>query len=158
MGFHESHLGCETKEGFTKFSKLFCDSINGMGYGGNALDETGKGLTIGRYIAEIRDILPKTVSGSGISRVLVSSGFLYEDNHYFSKKQRKLHRRSCDAMYKAGYIAIKVSLDDCHIKNLLQQLHVILKQLKPNRIVLHDIDLTHDCRYISTRQHLSKHL
>ena len=100
MGFHESHLGCETKEGFTKFSKLFCDSIMLWGMW-NALDETGKGLTIGRYIAEIRDIFQRQ-SVEVESVKCVSSGFLYEDNHYFSKKQCKLHRRYVMECTKQG--------------------------------------------------------
>jgi hypothetical protein len=155
-GFSRVPSGCEEKEGFRKFSKLFCDSIILWGMW-NALDETGKGLTIGRYIAEIRDTFNRQ-SVEVESVKCVSSGFLYQDNHTFTKKQCKLHRRSCEGMYKAGYIAIKVSLEDYPIKHLIKQLHVILKQLESNRIVLHDIDLTHDCRYISTRQHLSKHL
>ncbi|OAQ27816.1 hypothetical protein K457DRAFT_1820895 [Linnemannia elongata AG-77] len=54
----EYELSCsrrESRQGFAKFSKMFCDSLVMWGLY-NTLSEDTKGITIGKYMAELREL------------------------------------------------------------------------------------------------------
>ncbi|KAF9271550.1 hypothetical protein BGZ88_005952 [Linnemannia elongata] len=60
--------------------------------------------------------------------------------------------------YSAGFVSIKVSLYHCRAKKVVMAMAAILPVLRKRYLVLHDIDMTHDCRYVSTRTYLLRHL
>ena len=147
-------------EGFAKYSKLFCDSIILWGLC-NGLDEKGKGIAIGACVANVRSAFNESQLDVDFIKP-VGSGNLYPGTrNIFAKEDRdKLRERSianCGA-YCDGYIAIKISLADCRAKRVVAAMESILATLKTHCIVLHDIDFTRDCRYITTRMYLEMYL
>ncbi|CAO3572432.1 unnamed protein product [Mortierella alpina] len=149
--------GSVKKEGFKGFSKLFCDSIVFWGLC-NGMDEKSKGTTIGKYIAELRDEFHNS-SLEVESIKSVTSGILYRGRYdYFSKKDRERHQRRSSGIYCDGYVAIKVSLVDCRAKRVVATLANLLPTLRKRSIVLHDINFTYDCQYVTTRCFVERHL
>lgn len=143
------------KEGFAKFSKLFCDSI--VFWCLYNVDSVAVGAAIGRYIAEIRDIFSR-ISLDVASIKSVQRGIITGDE-YFSDEIMESHREEYgDGPYTPGYVAIKVALDDTSAKEVVPLLTNILRSMRKRHIVLHDIDFAHDCKYISTRAHMQSHL
>ncbi|KAH7028527.1 hypothetical protein BKA57DRAFT_479388 [Linnemannia elongata] len=57
-----------------------------------------------------------------------------------------------------GYIAIKISLQQCRAKSVVLALSPMLETLRCKHMVLHDIDMTRDCRYVTERRHVEQHL
>ncbi|KAF9975190.1 hypothetical protein BGZ75_000613 [Mortierella antarctica] len=149
--------GSVKKEGFKNFSKLFCDSIVFWGLC-NGLDEKSKGLTIGKYIAELREQF-NSASLAVESVKLVTSGILSRSCYdYFSKKDRERYRGKSSDIYCNGYVAVKVSLIDCRARKVVSTLSSLLSTLRKRSIVLHDIDFTYDCQYITMRSFVERHL
>jgi hypothetical protein len=144
-------------EGFAKYSKLFCDSIIFWGLS-NGADEQSKGIDTGKHIANIRSV--NNQSSLEVESIKsVGSGTLYRENRkFFSREILEQSRRSYDTAYTDGYIAIKVSLAYCRAKRVIPALSSILPTLKELSIALHDIDLARDCRYVTTRMYLERHL
>ena len=148
--------GCPKHKGFAEYSKLFCDSIVFWGLY-NAMDETTKGASIGKYTAVLREIFTNN-SLQTESIKCVTSGFVYRSSEYFSSAQLKKHKDTFVGVYASGYIAIKVSLHDCRAKKLMKRLGDMLSEILDNSMALHDVDFTHDCQYVSTRYFIQKTL
>ena len=149
--------GSTQRKGFAVFSKLFCDSIIFWGLYNGAKEET-KGTTIGKYIAELRDLFNQN-SLEVESVKMTHCGSVHANDEYFVKAIREHHRKECgDGVYKAKYIAIKVSLDYCRAKRVVPMLANALPLLAEKCIVMHDIDFARDCRYVTTRAILVKHI
>jgi hypothetical protein len=149
--------GSEKKEGFSMFTKFFCDSIIFWGlYNGEKEDK--KGTTIGKYIAELRDIFAQ--SSLVVDSVkLTHCGHLDRNDETFPKCVLERHQKECgDEAYKAKYMALKVSLDYSRAKRVVLMLANALPLLAERCIVLHDIDFARDCCYITTRGYLVKHI
>ncbi|KAI1286528.1 hypothetical protein EDD11_000356, partial [Mortierella claussenii] len=83
-------LGSVKREGFAIFSKLFCDSIVFWGLYNGQMEKT-KGTTIGKYIAEIRDVFAHSPLDA-MSVKLVQCGRINAEDESFPKKVRKRHR------------------------------------------------------------------
>ena len=147
---------CPKHEGFAEYSKLFCDSIVFWGLW-NATDESSKGRSIGKHISVLREIFANN-SLEIESIKPISSGFLYLGSVYFSNAQIQKCREECNTAFTPGYIAIKVSLHDCSVKKLMKKLEDMLSTIRDKDMTLHDVDFTHDCKYISTRLQITKHL
>ena len=150
--------GSEETQGFSKFSKLFCDSII-FWCVYNHGDQKNRGLAIGKYIAELRDAFAQTALV--VESVKMTNARLLDANDdSISKKVLKLHRKGVtgNKAYSAGAIAIKVSLDYSRAKVVVPTLANLLPQLKKKCIVLHDIDFARDCSNITTRTNLEKYL
>ncbi|CAO3570249.1 unnamed protein product [Mortierella alpina] len=149
--------GSVKKEGFKGFPKLFCDSIVFWGLC-NGMDEKSKGTAIGKYIAELRDEFHNS-SLEVESIKSVTSGVLYRGCYdYFSEIDRERYRGRSSGIYCDGYVAIKVSLIDCRAKRVVATLSSLLPTLRKRSIVLHDIDFTYDCRYVTMRSYVERHL
>ncbi|KAI1288809.1 hypothetical protein EDD11_009647, partial [Mortierella claussenii] len=149
--------GSVKRKGFSAFSQLFCDSIIFWGLYNGAKEDT-KGTTIGKYIAELRDVFNQA-SLEVDSVKMAHCGVLDADDEYFSKGTLKRHQRQFrDEPYEAKYVAVKVSLNYCRAKRVVPLLANALPALREKCVVLHDIDLARDCRYVTTRLHLVKHI
>jgi hypothetical protein len=147
--------GSKERKGFTKFSKLFCDSIIFWGMY-NFADETTKGTAIGKYIAELRDAFNHTDLVVESVKLMDARQVKMDDN-YFSARMAKRHRRLfVGKEYQQGFIAIKVSLDFSRAKVVVPILTNILPLLNESGIALHDIDFAYDCKYITTRLHVER--
>lgn len=146
--------GCSGRRGFTKYSKLFCDSIIFWGLYNGEKEET-KGTTIGKYIAQLRDVFNQS-SLEVESVKLTQCGELGVDDEYFSSGILMRHSSLCGEPYQAKYIAIKVSLDYCRAKRVVPMLANALPQLADDSIVMHDVDFARDCRYVTTRAILQR--
>lgn len=148
--------GSICKEGFTDFSKIFCDSIIFWGLYNGEKEKT-KGTVIGKHIAELRQVFEEA-SLEVESIKVTNPGVLADDDCTVSKKVRRRHRKECKGKYLARYIGIKVSLNYCKLQRTVLTLDNILKQLAKKCIVLHDIDFAQDCGQMTKRQHLEKHI
>ncbi|KAI1281197.1 hypothetical protein EDD11_001410, partial [Mortierella claussenii] len=113
--------GSAKRTGYAGFSKVFCDSIIFWGLYNGAKEET-KGTATGKYIAELRDVFNQ--SSLDVESVkVVYGGRLELDGEYFTKSILKRHRRECDnGEYRASYLAVKVSLEDCKAKRVVAML------------------------------------
>ncbi|OAQ23275.1 hypothetical protein K457DRAFT_25176 [Linnemannia elongata AG-77] len=100
-------LGATKRQGFTRFSKMFCDSMV--------------------FWAPVNSADEKVKENS-------------------------------NGPYSAGFTSIKLSLYHCRAKKVVVAMVAILPVLRKRYLVLHDIDMTHDCRYVSTRTYLERHL
>jgi hypothetical protein len=148
-------LGSVEKEGFAKFSRLFCDSIIFWGLYNTRTES--KGAATGKYISEIRSIFNR-LSLEVASIKLVQDGNVVDDE-YFSDNIIESHQEGFnESSYVPGFVAIKVALDDCTGRRVVLTLANVLRAMKKKFIVLHDIDFAHDCKYITTRSHLERHL
>jgi hypothetical protein len=149
--------GSEERQGFAKFSKLFCDSIIFWGLYNHADDRT-KGTAIGKCIAELRDAFNTDLKVESVK--FMHSGKLNMDDmdeEYFSKTILKRHKRVFEGKpYMPGFLAIKVSLDYSRAKKVVPILSNILPLLNESSIVLHDIDFARDCKYVTTRAILKR--
>ncbi|KAG0036115.1 hypothetical protein BGZ83_003894, partial [Gryganskiella cystojenkinii] len=76
------------KEGFTDFSKIFCDSIIFWGLYNGAKEES-KGTTIGKYIAEMRHVFEE--SALEVESIKVTHSNYLDDVHDVPKKVRRRH-------------------------------------------------------------------
>ena len=149
--------GSEERLGFSGFSKLFCDSIIFWGLYNSAREDT-KGTTIGKYIMDLRHAFKKS-SLEVDSVKLTHCGHVDINDEYFSKRIKRSHRKEFDGEpYKAGYIAIKVSLNYCRAKRVVPVLANLLPILEDSTIVLHDIDFAYDCKRITTRSLLTRYI
>jgi hypothetical protein len=148
-------FGSVERKGFTKFSKLFCDSIIFWGIY-NFADDTTKGTAIGKYIAELRDAFNHT--DLNVESVkLVDARQVKMDDNYFSPRMVKRHRKLfVGKEYQQGFIAIKVSLDFSRAKIVVPILANMLSSLNESGIALHDIDFAYDCTRITTRLHVER--
>ncbi|KAG0043687.1 hypothetical protein BGZ83_011129 [Gryganskiella cystojenkinii] len=140
-------------KGYGKFSKMFCDSMVFWGLY-NASNETTKGQTTGKYIAELRETFTR-LSLPFDSIKTVNTDILSGDK-YFS--EAKLAQEYRGQPFCAGCIAIKVSLEHCRAKKVVAALASVLPRLQRKHLVLHDIDMTRDCWYVSNLNHLEYHL
>jgi hypothetical protein len=149
--------GSEEKQGFVRFSKLFCDSIIFWCVYNHA-DVKNRGLSIGKYIGELRDAFGQsTLVVESVK--MTQSRPLDANDESISKKVLKRHRKEVsEKQYAAGIIAIKVSLDYSRAKRVVPILANLLPLLKKKCIVLHDIDFARDCSYITTRTNLENHI
>ncbi|KAG0195781.1 hypothetical protein BGX28_000637 [Mortierella sp. GBA30] len=145
------------RKGFAVFSKRFCDSIIFWGLYNSTKEET-KGTTIGKYIAELREVFNQyDLDVDSIK--LTHCGRLDVDDEYFPTKILKRHRRECnDTSYQAKYMAIKVSLNYCRAKTVVPMLANMVPLLADMCLVLHDVDFARDCRYVTTRWILQRHI
>ena len=90
---------------------------------------------------------------------MVSSGFLSQGSYeYFSKEEQEQYWHKSSDFYCNGYVAIKVSLIDCRAKRVVAILANLLPALRKRSLVLHDIDFTRDCCYVTSRVVLEGHL
>lgn len=142
--------------GFTDYSKIFCDSIIFWGLY-NGRKESKKGTTIGKYIAELREIF-EDADMDVESIMMTHTGLLDDHDITVSKKVRKRHRKQSHGKYVAKYTAIKVSLNYCRLGRTVRMLDNVQRQLAKKCIVLHDIDFAQDCGNITMRQQLEKHI
>jgi hypothetical protein len=155
--FSDVPTGSEQKEGFAEYSKLFCDSIIFWGLH-NSMDEKSQPSVTGRYIATLREIFNNS-SLEVESIKPVCSGQISRNSDYFSAEEiKKLQERNIHKYFCAGYIGIKVSLHNCGAKKLIKKLGKFMPEICENNMVLHDVDLAHDCQYISTRSFVEAHL
>jgi len=78
---------------------------------------------------------------------------------YFSEDMKEAFAAefSGQALYM-GYIAIKISLQQCRAKRVVLALSPMLETLRSKHMVLHDIDMTRDCRYVTERRLVEQHL
>jgi hypothetical protein len=147
--------GSVERKGFTKFSKLFCDSIIFWGIY-NFADDTTKGTAIGKYIAELRYAFNHTDLDVESIKFLDARQVKMDDK-YFSTRMVKRHRKLfVGKEYQQGFIAIKVSLDFSRAKRVVPILANMLPTLNESGIALHDIDFAYDCKYITTRFYVEK--
>lgn len=151
--------GSVKTNGFTRYSKMFCDSIVFWGLDNHKMKDT-QGTAIGKYIAELRHAFSQSsldvesIKMTHCGRLDIQDGY-----EYFTKSACKRHRKEYDGQqYEAGYIAVKVSLNYCRAKKVVPMLASMLPTLEEHSIVLHDIDITHDCRRITTRTQLERHI
>jgi hypothetical protein len=147
--------GSVERKGFTKFSKLFCDSIIFWGIY-NFADASTKGTAIGKYIAELRDAFNHMDLDVESIKFLDARAVKMDDN-YFSARMVKRHKRLfVGKEYQQGYISIKVSLDFSRAKIVVPILDGMMPILNESGIALHDIDFAYDCKYITTRLHVER--
>ena len=153
----DAPAGSKEKHGFAKFSKLFCDSIIFWCVYNHADQET-RGLSIGKYIAELRNAFAQTTLV--VESIKMTQATLLDANdESISKKVLKRHKKEViGKSYAAGIIGIKVSLDYSRAKTVVPILANLLPLLKKKCIVLHDIDFARDCTNITTRTKLEKYI
>jgi hypothetical protein len=150
--------GSIQRQGFAKYSRFFCDSIIFWGIH-NYDDRRGQGGAIGKYVGAIRETFKKTSLEVDSSPKCVGSGLIHSNTEYFGSALLKANREKyADEIYRAGYIAVKVSLKDPRAKDVIPILDSMLPILKKHGVILHDIDLTKDCRYITTRSRIKNYL
>jgi hypothetical protein len=151
----EIALPGKPKTGWKKYSEIFCDSLILWGLHNRAelVDEQRKNTT-----ANIREAF-KDLDVSHSMVKVVNEGYI-KANSYFSseilQKHRKKFRRS--AAYQAGYFSIKVTLHELEAVSLISELQPILDELEVDYIILHDIDIATDCRYVTSRPILQQYL
>lgn len=147
--------GSVERKGFTKFSKLFCDSVIFWGIY-NFADNSTKGTAIGKYIAELRDAFNHSDLDVESIKFLDARRVTMDDT-YFSARMVKRHRRLfVGKEYQQGFIAVKVSLDFSRANTVVPILDGMLPILNKSGIALHDIDFAYDCKYITTRLHVKR--
>jgi len=56
------------------------------------------------------------------------------------------------------FLDIKISLQQCRAKRVILALSTMLEILRNKHMVLHDIDMTRDCRYVTERRLVEQHL
>ena len=147
--------GSVERKGFTKFSKLFCDSIIFWGIY-NFADNSTKGTTIGKYIAELCDAFNHTDLDVESVKFMDARAVKMDDNYFSARMVRRHRRLFIGKEYQQGFIAIKVSLDYSRAKIVVPILEGMLPILNESGIALHDIDFAYDCKYITTRSHVKR--
>ncbi|KAF9271172.1 hypothetical protein BGZ88_006681, partial [Linnemannia elongata] len=136
-------LGATKRQGFTRFSKMFCDSMV-FWAPVNSADEEVKGKFIGKYMADLREAFGKADLPCDSIKSLHSGTLL--DHEYIPADIQTAHaQENSNGPYSAGFTSIKVSLYHSHAKKVVMAMAVILPILRKRYLVLHDIDMTHDC-------------
>ena len=146
----------ESRQGFAKFSKMFCDSLVMWGLY-NTLSEETKGVTIGKYMAELRELCSRHSLPCDSIKMVTTGTNIGEE--YFSEDMKQAYAAEfAGQSLHMGYIAIKMSLKQCRAKRAVLALSPMLETLRSKHMVLHDIDMTRDCRYVTERRLVEQHL
>ncbi|KAL1932984.1 hypothetical protein VTP01DRAFT_8662 [Rhizomucor pusillus] len=99
---------------------------------------------------------------SGVIIKYVYSGFCGEPLTVFptDKLQRALRKFKVEAKdFKAAYIAIKVSIQQqLPLKTVFRCVREVVRLLEESTIIIHDIDISVDCAFISTRAIIKDYL
>ncbi|KAG0009618.1 hypothetical protein BGZ81_003284 [Podila clonocystis] len=143
----------DPKFGWRKYSKLFCDSaILWALYNkvGNVEDQK---KDIAATIVEAMEDLEVNCSNVKI----LTMGNVLEDG-FFDVDLVGKHQDCFDGAYEAGYLSIKVTLHHHSLVSLIPNLKPMLHKMKKEFILLHDINVTSDCQYVTTRKILQKYL
>ncbi|KAF9017115.1 hypothetical protein BGZ52_005334, partial [Haplosporangium bisporale] len=141
------------KFGWRKYCKLFSDGIILWALYNKAGDVEDQRKAIVATIVEAMDDLD--VNRSNV-KVLTMGDAL--EGGFFSLDLVDEHQDSFDGAYIPGYICIKVTLHHHSLVLLIPSLKPILCKLKEEFILLHDIDITTDCQYVTTRKILQEYL
>lgn len=114
------------------------------------------GTTTGFAMATAREILRKYIDGPSIK--FIGRGKDKDPDSVRSQIHERKSRSLKMSGYLPGYIAIKFSLSDVPLSEVHKLLETAMDELEESYIVLHDIDVFVDCRGITNREIVQKHL
>ena len=151
----EIALPGKPKNGWKKYSEIFCDSIILWALHNKAqqVDEQRKDI-----IANIREALIELDVKQSMIKVVNEGLATVHKDSFFSTEILDKHKKKFKKGYEAGYFSIKVTLHEIEAISLLSELQPILDELEVDSILLHDIDMATDCRYVTSRPILQKYL
>ena len=151
----EIALPGKPKNGWKKYSEIFCDSIILWALHNKAqqVDEQRKDI-----IANIREALIELDVKQSMIKVVNEGLATVHKDSFFSTEILDKHKKKFKKGYEAGYFSIKVTLHEIEAISLLSELQPILDELEVDFILLHDIDMATDCRYVTSRPILQKYL
>lgn len=147
----EIALPGEPKNGWKKYSKLFCDNVIfwALVDAGGDVDKQKK-----NSIATIIDAL----EGDGVNRSMIRvlrQGTIKEDGFFHRRTLRKFGKKAKGVV---EYFSIKVTLHSLELATLLASLKASTEDLEKEYIFLHDVDVATDCRRVTSRPILQKYL
>ncbi|KAH7032099.1 hypothetical protein BKA57DRAFT_541057 [Linnemannia elongata] len=83
---------------------------------------------------------------------MVTSGTNVGEDYFSEDMKQAYAAEFAGQSLHMGYIAIKISLQQCRAKRVVLALSPMLETLRNKHMVLHDIDMTRDCRYVTERR------
>ena len=108
-------------------------------------------------MAELRELCSRHSLPCDSIKMVTTGTNIGED--YFSEDMKQAYAAEfAGQSLHMGYIAIKMSLKQCRAKRAVLALSPMLETLRSKHMVLHDIDMTRDCRYVTERRLVEQHL
>lgn len=150
----EVALPGKPKQGWRKYSDIFCDNVVVWCLDNHAGTKNNKG----RCIAVVRKAFRKFSIPTQDIKVL-GHGKLWDDNIYIPRSTINSYKRKCaDKDYIPGYISVKVTLRELSAVDIIAQLPTIMEKLDKKYIYLHDLDMATDCQYVTSRSILQDYI
>ena len=149
----EIALPGEPKVGWKKYSKFFCDNIILWALYNNTKDVDKQRKTSVRTILSAFEDL--NVDRSMIK--VLRQGLIHQGGFLDGKVLDKYVSKT-GSMRKVGYFCIKVTLHDFKLVSLVDDLKAVVDDLADCFIFLHDLDITTDCRRVTSRPILQQYL
>ncbi|OAQ26280.1 hypothetical protein K457DRAFT_22227 [Linnemannia elongata AG-77] len=88
---------------------------------------------------------------------MVTSGTNVGEDYFSEDMKQAYAAEFAGQSLHMGYIAIKISLQQCRAKRVVLALSPMLETLRNKHMVLYDIDMTRDCRYVTERRLVEQH-
>jgi hypothetical protein len=147
----EIALPGKPKKGWKKYSALFCDNVIFW-----ALVDTGGNVEQQKKnsINAIIDALEADSVNRSMVRIL-RQGTIKEDGFFH---QRTLLKFEKNAIGEVQYFSIKVTLRSLDLATVLASLEARTEDLEKKYIFFHDVDISTDCRRVTSRPILQKYL
>ncbi|KAG0036142.1 hypothetical protein BGZ83_003892, partial [Gryganskiella cystojenkinii] len=150
----EIALPGKPKKGWKKYSEIFCDGVILWALHNKAdrVDEQRQDTVL-----KVREVLTELDVSQSMIKV-INEGDAKPGGDFFSTEIIQKHKKKFKKGYEAGYFSIKVTLHEIQAVTLLSELQPLLDELEVDYILLHDIDIATDCRYVTSRPILQEYL
>ncbi len=143
----------DPKIGWKKYSKFFCDNIMLWALYNTKKDVNKQKKTIISTILSAFDDLEVNRSMVKILR----HSTVHQDG-FFNETILDKYEKKVGSINNMGYFCIKISLHEFKLVSLVAELKEVLDGLAKDFIFLHDLDIASDCRQVTSRPILQKHL
>jgi hypothetical protein len=145
------------KNGFSDFTEVFCDNLI-LQCATHALIMKTKDQ-IAYFAAILKSIFLLRFTKKQFSLKYLTSGICKDFDTCLSQKMHDSRQKQLNISdYKSAYISFKVSFRDIEFGTVICGLKQVISDLTMYCISMHDIDITVDCAFISTRDIIKQYI